>query len=78
MCFAFAAPDTIDMATAIGIAIIAAVAGQMGDLIQSAYKRVRDIKDTGAILPGHGGVLDRCDSWIIVFPLVVLSGLLPT
>ncbi|MUT66389.1 phosphatidate cytidylyltransferase [Paenibacillus sp. NEAU-GSW1] len=78
ICFAIAAPDKIEIAIALVIGLIAAVAGQMGDLIQSAYKRVRDIKDTGAILPGHGGILDRCDSWIIVFPLVVLSGLLPT
>ncbi|GGG80529.1 phosphatidate cytidylyltransferase [Paenibacillus radicis (ex Gao et al. 2016)] len=76
--FALAMPDVVSLPRALGIGLIAAVAGQLGDLIQSAYKRVRDIKDTGAILPGHGGILDRCDSWIIVFPLVLLSGLLPT
>lgn len=76
--FSFAAPDILTMPKALLIGLIAAVAGQMGDLIQSAYKRVRDIKDTGNLLPGHGGILDRCDSWIIVFPLILLSGLLPT
>ncbi|WP_338555993.1 phosphatidate cytidylyltransferase [Paenibacillus sp. KS-LC4] len=70
-------PDFIVFGKALLIGLLAAVAGQFGDLIQSAYKRVRDIKDTGNVLPGHGGVLDRCDSWIIVFPLIVLSGLLP-
>ncbi|MBW7453773.1 phosphatidate cytidylyltransferase [Paenibacillus sepulcri] len=75
--FALAAPDAIGMGQALLIGLVAAVAGQLGDLIQSAYKRVRGIKDTGSILPGHGGVLDRCDSWIAVFPLLVLTGLLP-
>lgn len=75
--FAWCAPDWISVGTAIGIAVISAVAGQLGDLIQSAYKRVRGIKDSGTLLPGHGGVLDRCDSWIIVFPLLVLTGILP-
>ncbi|MWC26532.1 phosphatidate cytidylyltransferase [Paenibacillus sp. MMS18-CY102] len=75
--FAWCAPEWIDFGTAIGIAAVSAFAGQMGDLIQSAYKRVRGIKDSGTLLPGHGGVLDRCDSWIIVFPLLVITGLLP-
>ncbi|QAY65626.1 phosphatidate cytidylyltransferase [Paenibacillus protaetiae] len=70
-------PAWIGLHTAWLIAVIAAVAGQFGDLIQSAYKRVRDIKDTGNILPGHGGILDRCDSWLIVFPLLLISDLLP-
>lgn len=75
--FAYFAPHLVAYNQAIIIGLIAAVAGQLGDLIQSAYKRVRDIKDTGNLLPGHGGILDRCDSWLIVFPLLVLSGILP-
>lgn len=75
--FALLAPDLITLPKALLIGLIAAVAGQFGDLIQSAYKRVRDIKDTGTLLPGHGGVLDRCDSWLIVFPLLWLAELLP-
>ncbi|MBW7473263.1 phosphatidate cytidylyltransferase [Paenibacillus oenotherae] len=75
--FAFAVPDVIDLGRALLIGLVAAIAGQLGDLIQSAYKRVRGIKDTGALLPGHGGVLDRCDSWLIVFPLLVMTDLLP-
>ncbi|MET3207732.1 UNVERIFIED_CONTAM: phosphatidate cytidylyltransferase [Paenibacillus sp. PvR008] len=64
-----------DKAFAIGLSC--AVVGQLGDLVQSAYKRVYDIKDSGNLLPGHGGILDRCDSWIVVFPFVHMLMLLP-
>jgi phosphatidate cytidylyltransferase len=75
--FALAAPDWLSVGRALLIGLAASVAGQIGDLIQSAYKRLRGVKDTGRLLPGHGGVLDRCDSWLIVFPLLVLTGLIP-
>lgn len=77
MMFTLWAPDTVTITKALAIGLVAAVAGQFGDLIQSAYKRVRNIKDTGSLLPGHGGVLDRCDSWLIVFPLLLLTELIP-
>lgn len=64
-----------DRALLIGLAV--SLVGQMGDFIQSAYKRAVGIKDTGALLPGHGGVLDRTDSWLIVFPFVYYVSLLP-
>ncbi|WP_128894207.1 phosphatidate cytidylyltransferase [Longirhabdus pacifica] len=63
-------PDTIDFVSALTVGIIAGIFGQAGDLIQSAYKRKFGVKDSGKILPGHGGILDRCDSWLIVFPVV--------
>lgn len=74
--FAIIWPDWIGYGTALSVALAAAVAGQLGDLIQSAYKRLRGVKDSGNLLPGHGGVLDRTDSWLIVFPLVHLLGLI--
>lgn len=76
LCFVWYASDLLSVTNAIVLGVVVAISGQLGDLIQSAYKRVRGIKDTGNVLPGHGGILDRCDSWLIVFPLVHILGLL--
>ena len=54
------------------IAIIASVIGTLGDLIESKFKRIAGVKDSGKIMPGHGGILDRLDSVIFVAPFVFL------
>ncbi|NGQ94043.1 phosphatidate cytidylyltransferase [Brevibacillus sp. SYP-B805] len=58
------------------LALVSGVTGQAGDLIESALKRHFGVKDSGKILPGHGGVLDRTDSWLIVFPILHLMGII--
>jgi len=54
------------------IALIVSIAGTYGDLIESMLKRSTGVKDSGSIMPGHGGFLDRFDSAIVSFPLVYL------
>ncbi|PKH68824.1 phosphatidate cytidylyltransferase [Flavobacterium sp. ALD4] len=54
------------------IALIVGVFGTTGDLIESKFKRFAGVKDSGKIMPGHGGVLDRLDSVIFVAPIVFL------
>jgi phosphatidate cytidylyltransferase len=60
------------MAVALIAALVISVFGQLGDLVESAFKRHYGVKDSGSILPGHGGILDRCDSWLFVLPILHL------
>ena len=52
------------------------VFGQIGDLAESLLKRSRGVKDSGAILPGHGGLLDRVDAVLFVAPFFYVYALL--
>ncbi|OIJ13131.1 phosphatidate cytidylyltransferase [Anaerobacillus alkalilacustris] len=58
--------------TVLLISIVVSIVGQLGDLVESALKRHYSVKDSGNILPGHGGILDRFDSLIFVMPILYL------
>lgn len=64
----------------VGLALVMHVAGVYGDLFESLWKRIYDLKDSGNIIPGHGGLLDRFDSSIMALPsalvYLVLAGLI--
>ena len=56
----------------IGMGVVVVFFGTWGDLVESLFKRTIGIKDSGNILPGHGGMLDRFDSSLMAFPAAVV------
>lgn len=64
---------TLDFTEWLILAIIVSVFGTLGDLIESKYKRQAGVKDSGVIMPGHGGLLDRLDSIILPHHLYIYS-----
>ncbi|MFD1674674.1 phosphatidate cytidylyltransferase [Alicyclobacillus fodiniaquatilis] len=76
--FGLIAQPALDWWTCALTGAVISLAGQLGDLIESAYKRSAGVKDSGKMLPGHGGMLDRVDSLLFAAPFalwIVLHGL---
>lgn len=74
--YLFYFPQEYNLSWMLLLTIVLSVAGQLGDLVESAFKRYYNVKDSGKLLPGHGGILDRFDSLLFVLPILYFSGLI--
>lgn len=70
--FHFALPQ-VPVVLLIGLALVVGALGQMGDLFESLLKRVANLKDSGSLMPGHGGILDRIDGVLFGAPMMFVG-----
>lgn len=76
LCFYFLNYLDYSLTKIILFGVVIASVGTFGDLVQSAYKRHYGVKDSGNLLPGHGGILDRFDSLMYTLPILFILGLI--
>lgn len=65
-------PHTLSMSSWMGLGLVVTVFGTWGDLVESLFKRTLNVKDSGNLLPGHGGMMDRFDSSLMAIPAAVV------
>ena len=68
--WSFFLKDALSFPHALILGVLLGIVGQLGDLSESIIKRSADVKDSGQLIPGHGGLLDRCDSLIFSTPVL--------
>jgi phosphatidate cytidylyltransferase len=74
--FSFAIPSTFTSLQILGLILIIGIGSSWGDLTSSLVKRSSGVKDWGELIPGHGGLMDRLNSAVVVFPLVYYFAIL--
>ncbi|HRP08172.1 MAG TPA: phosphatidate cytidylyltransferase, partial [Gemmatimonadales bacterium] len=62
----------VPLSSALMIALALSILGQFGDLAESLFKREAGVKDSSALIPGHGGVLDRFDALYVALPVAAI------
>lgn len=67
-----AVPHTLNIWQWLGLGAVVVIFGTWGDLVESLFKRTVGVKDSGNILPGHGGMMDRFDSSLLAIPAAVI------
>lgn len=67
--FVYLRPDVLQIPKALVVSLVGALASQTGDLFESLMKRRLDVKDSGNLIPGHGGILDRLDGILFAAPI---------